>query len=144
MSMPLARSGVTKAYSLPWLDLPPGMGGVHPIAADVNRFCGTLTLGPGDAFNFHYHAAQDEVIYVIDGSMESWVGEDQALLGTGDVMVVPRGTVHACFNTSDRPLHLFIVISPLLADVEHEWKMSDSHGWAMVDVSSEEPWASMR
>jgi mannose-6-phosphate isomerase-like protein (cupin superfamily) len=144
MAMPLAEFGITKAEDLEWLELQPGMGGGYPIAADANRYCGTLTLGPGDAFNFHHHPSQDEVIYIIEGSMESWVGEEKAMLSAGDVMMVPKGTVHACFNTSNRPLRLFIVISPLLPKVDEDWRMSESHGWAMVDVSGEQPWASLR
>lgn len=92
MAMLLAKHGRTKADHLEWLELPPGMGGGHPIAADAHRYCGTLTLGPGDAFNFHHHPKQDEVIYVVDGSMEAWIGKDKALPGNGDVMVVPKGT----------------------------------------------------
>ena len=59
-------------------------------------------------------------------------------------MIVPKGTVHACFNTSGSPLKLFSVLSPLLDDVGEEWIMGNPYGWEMVDVSGEEPWASLR
>ena len=144
MSMPIAKPGITKAADLGWIDLPPGMGGGAPIAASAQRYCGTLTLGPGDAFNFHHHPRQDEVIYVMEGSMEGWLEQQRATLGPGDVIVAPAGVVHACFNTSDQPLKLFVVLSPLLADVGEDWEMADGHGWEMVDVSGEEPWASLR
>ena len=144
MSMPIAKPGITKAKDLDWLDLPEGMGGGVPIAASSHRYCGTLTLGPGDAFNFHHHPHQDEVIYVIDGTMEGWVNHDRSIFGPGDVIVALAGTVHACFNTSQQPLKLFIVLSPLIADVEEDWRMVDNYGWEMVDVSCEEPWVSLR
>ena len=59
-------------------------------------------------------------------------------------MVVPKGTVHACFNTSGSPLKLFVVLSPLLDDVGEEWIMGNGYGWEMVDVSGVDPWASLR
>ena len=144
MTMPMATPGITRGSELGWIELPPGMGGGAPIAASQHRYCGTLTLGPGDAFNFHHHPRQDEVIYVIDGTMEGWIKQDRSTLGPGDVIVAPAGTVHACFNTSQHPVKLFIVLSPLLVNVEEDWKMVDRYGWEMIDVSGEEPWVSLR
>jgi mannose-6-phosphate isomerase-like protein (cupin superfamily) len=123
------------------IDLLSGMGWAVPIVASPHRYCGTLTLGPGDGFNFHLHPRQDEVI---DGMMEGWAKQDRSVLGPGDLIFAPAGTVHASFNTWQRPLKLFIVLSPLIAVVKEEWRMIDGDGWEMVDVSGEEPWISIR
>jgi mannose-6-phosphate isomerase-like protein (cupin superfamily) len=120
------------------------MGTAFPIAASPDRYCGTLTLNPGDGFNFHYHSHHDEVVYVIQGAVEGWVGQDRAVLGPGDVMFAPAGTVHANFNVSQQPVKLLNILSPLVPDVSEEWRMTDTHGWEMVDVSKEQPWASLR
>ena len=120
------------------------MGTAVPIAASADRYCGTLTLGPGDAYNFHYHPRQDEVVYVIEGKMECWVGQNYSILGPGDLMFAPAGTVHATFNPSQQPLRLLNILSPLVPGVSEEWRMTESHGWEMVDVSGEQPWATLR
>jgi mannose-6-phosphate isomerase-like protein (cupin superfamily) len=139
-----AKPGITKAEELVSIDLAPGIGWAVPIVASSHRYCGTLTLGPGDGFNFHLHPHQDEVIYVIEGRIEGWANQNRSVLGPGDVIFAPAGTVHASFNTWQRPVKLFVVLSPLIARVKEEWRMIDSYGWEMVDVSGEEPWISLR
>jgi hypothetical protein len=64
-----AKPGISKGEHLASLALHSGMGTAVPIVASPDRYCGTLTLGPGDAFNFHYHPRQDELVYVIEGTM---------------------------------------------------------------------------
>jgi uncharacterized cupin superfamily protein len=93
--------------------------------ADRN-YCGTLILGPGDGFNFHYHPRQDEVVYVIEGEMEAWVGQHCSIIGPGDMMFAPAGIVHANFTVSQQPVKLLNILSPLIPDVPEEWRMTDS------------------
>ena len=124
------------------------MGTAFPIAASSDRYCGTLILGPGDGFNFHYHSRQDEVVYVIEGKMDAWVGQDCSVIGPGDMMLAPAGIVHADFNVSQQPVKLLNVLSPLIPDVPEEWRMTDSWlgdgrrrwraavGWSSQDLSA--------
>ena len=49
MPVPMAKPGVNKAAALPWLDLPPGMGGATPISASKHSYVGTVVLQPGGA-----------------------------------------------------------------------------------------------
>jgi hypothetical protein len=60
------------------------------------------------------------------------------------MMFAPPATVHANFNVSQHPVRLFITLSPLIANVSDEWRMTETHGWEMVDVSGEEPWTFLR
>ena len=76
------------------------------MAASPDRYCGTLTLNPGDGFSFYYHSHQDEFVYVIEGRGGRWVGQERAVLGPGDVKFAPAGTVHANFNFSHQPVKL--------------------------------------
>ncbi len=59
---------------------------------------GDLVFEPGDGFNFHYHPNQDEALYLIDGSLEAWIGEEKRTLLAGDTMWLPKGTVHVVFQ----------------------------------------------
>ena len=42
----------------------PGMGSLGSIADSSDRILGDLFFAPGDAFNFHHHPNQEEVLYV--------------------------------------------------------------------------------
>ena len=139
-----AKPGISRGEQLAPVALPPGMGTAFPIAASSDRYCGTLILGPGDGFNFHYHSRQDEVVYVIEGKMEAWVGQDCSVIGPGDMMLAPAGIVHANFNVSQQPVKLLNILSPLIRDVPEEWRMTETHGWEMVDVGGEQPWVGLR
>ena len=97
---------------------------------------GGTGVAPGDSFNFHHHPNQEEVIYVTEGSLEGWVDEEKTIMRAGDSLVLPPGTVHACFNVSDQTTKMVVVLSPKIE--------TEEMGFELVDVSSEEPWASLR
>ena len=49
-------------------------------------------------------------------------------------MYLDAGVVHASYNDGDETAHLQVVIGPSLGE----------GGYGLVDVSAEEPWASLR
>jgi len=59
-------------------------------------------------------------------------------------MFTPAGTVHANFNVSHQPVKLLNILSPLVPGVSEERRMTETHGWEMIDVSNEQPWAGLR
>ena len=95
-----------------------------------------VKLLPGKGHDFHTHPHQEEVILVRSGSVEQWVDRERKELTVGDVAVIPMGTVHATFvpETATEPVRLFVVLGPSFGPA----------GYEAVDVSTEEPWASMR
>jgi quercetin dioxygenase-like cupin family protein len=92
-----------------------------------------VRMPPGKAHAFHRHPAMEEIIYVISGRAEQWVGHNSRLLGTGEIAHIPRNVVHGTYNTSDDTLVFLAILSP--AKFEGPW---------LVDVSQEEPWRSIR
>ena len=52
----------------------------------------------------------------------------------GDSVYIDAGVVHASYNDGDETAHLQVVIGPSLGE----------GGYGLVDVSGEEPWASLR
>ncbi len=91
------------------------------------------TFQPGECHNFHTHPELEEVIYILEGELEQWVNKECKILKKGDIAHIPMGVVHGSFNMSDSEAVILAILSP-----------GSCQGPAAVDVSSEEPWKSMR
>lgn len=92
-----------------------------------------VRMPPGTGHAFHRHPAMEEVIYVVSGVAEQWVGCDVRRLEPGDIAHIPRDEVHGTYNAGDETLVFLAILSPARFD-----------GPALVDVSGEEPWSSLR
>ena len=92
------------------------------------------TFLPGKCHDFHRHPGQEEVIYVIEGSIEQWVLDEKQVLTAGDSVVIPASAVHASFNEGTVPARILAILSPAVGD----------DGYGVEDVSGDEPWASLR
>lgn len=92
-----------------------------------------VRMPPGTGHAFHRHPAMEEIIYVVSGRAEQWVERQSRLLGPGDIAHIPKDTVHGTYNAGDDTLVFLAILSPAIFD-----------GPALVDVSGEEPWASLR
>lgn len=92
------------------------------------------TFLPGKAHPFHFHPGQEEVIYVIEGTIEQWVEAESTTLTRGDAVVIPADVVHATYNDGNDAAKILAILSPAV----------DGDGYAAVDVTADEPWASLR
>jgi quercetin dioxygenase-like cupin family protein len=92
-----------------------------------------VRIPPGQGHAFHRHPEMEEIIYVLEGECEQWVEREQRIMGPGDVAHIPMNMVHCSYNVGDSTLRVLAILSPA--------KIS---GPAMVDVSQEEPWKSLR
>ena len=61
-----------------------------------------MDFAPGASFPRHTHPGE-EIIYVLDGTLEYEVAGRTAILKAGDVLFVPKGTVHAARNVGSKP-----------------------------------------
>jgi quercetin dioxygenase-like cupin family protein len=108
-------------------------------AAPASTGCDTyvvmdVTLAPGGYHAFHKHPDQDEMIIVTAGRIVQWLDSDHAELGVGDSVHIDRDVVHGSYNDFDEPAQLQVVLAP----------SSGEGGYVAVDVSGQEPWASLR
>jgi quercetin dioxygenase-like cupin family protein len=55
---------------------------------------GTVAVQTGNVPK-HTHAGSDEIQYVISGSGTFWLGNEQRQVHPGDLIIIPKGTVHA-------------------------------------------------
>src|SRR5688572_29005577 len=56
-----------------------------------------VRIAPGGGHDFHKHPDQEEVIIVIEGSIEQWIRDEKRQLVPGDTTFIPADTVHASF-----------------------------------------------
>lgn len=90
-------------------------------------------MEPGRSHPFHSHPTREEIIYVISGTAEQWVGQEKKILGPGDMAFIPMGEIHGTWNVGTEMLVFLAILSPAKADEP-----------GLVDHSEEEPWKSLR
>ncbi len=93
-----------------------------------------VNLSPGCGHDFHKHPQQEEVIYVIDGEIEQWVGTEKQTLSAGESAFIPAEKVHASFNVGSAPAKLLAILSPSIGE----------EGYELVEVFDQAPWDTMR
>ncbi len=90
-------------------------------------------MDAGRSHPFHTHPTREEIIYVLSGRAEQWIGTDHRILGPGEMVLIPKGEVHGTYNPFRERLVFLAILSP-----------SNAPEPGIVDVSTEEPWASLR
>jgi quercetin dioxygenase-like cupin family protein len=60
----------------------------------------------------HSHSNNEEIVYVLEGTLRYSVGADTRDLAPGQSMHTPKGTVHAFSNPHDATARALIVMSP--------------------------------
>jgi len=91
---------------------------VAPEVNDAVRFSGgVVDLGLGQGHARHNHPGAEEIIFVISGTGEQMVEDEDGspvtrLVGPGCTIYVPESRFHSTLNTGDGPMQLFVVYSP--------------------------------
>ena len=112
---------------LRWLSNPPVTGAGALTVIDVS-------LAPGKGHDFHKHPDQEEVLLIVAGQVEQWIGEERRILGPGDSAFVPKDVVHASFNAGDGEARIAAILGPCVGDL----------GYVSVEVGAEAPWKTLR
>ena len=90
-------------------------------------------MEPRRSHPFHKHPTREELIYIICGKAEQWVAKEHRILKAGEMAFIPQGEVHGTYNPFDEKLVFLAILAP-----------SNAPEPGIVDVSQEEPWASLR
>ena len=109
-----------------WLCRPDVVKNEHLLLVRAN-------MDPFRSHPFHKHPTREELIYIISGLAEQWVGHEKRLLKPGEMAFVPMGEVHGTYNPFPEKLVFLAILSPAQAAEP-----------GIVDVSTQEPWASLR
>lgn len=94
-----------------------------------------VSLDPGQGHDFHRHPGQEEMIIVKRGAITQYLERESTTLQPEDSVFIEADVVHASFNDGHETAHLQVIIAPSLGV---------DTGYGLVDVSAEEPWASVR
>jgi quercetin dioxygenase-like cupin family protein len=68
---------------------------------------------PGGVHKIHAHDDTEQVFFVYEGTGEFLLGEEWFGIKKGDLIFVPKDTVHAAKNSSDSTLILIFISIPL-------------------------------
>jgi quercetin dioxygenase-like cupin family protein len=71
-----------------------------------------LTMPAGLSTGLHVHRVQEETFYVLEGEGEWQVGDQLVRAKPGTFVFIPPGVPHNIGNSSDRPVRMFLTVSP--------------------------------
>jgi uncharacterized cupin superfamily protein len=74
--------------------------------------CSLYELPPGErSWPYHYHTANEEAMFVLDGTGTLRLGDDELQLSSGDFVTIPADEDggHQVVNDSDEPLRYVMV-----------------------------------
>ena len=86
---------------------------------------------PGRGAPTHLHAVE-EVLSVLIGEAEMWVGEERATVTTGQSVVVPAGRPHGFRNTGTGTLHVQAILAAPIFEAAFEDARETSRRWLPV------------
>jgi mannose-6-phosphate isomerase-like protein (cupin superfamily) len=80
---------------------------------------GTVAVQSGNVFK-HFHADANEIQLILDGAGSFWLGDREVQVKAGDLIIIPKGTVHAGSRaTEGRFRALAIKLPPQRPDDTH-------------------------
>src|SRR5256714_144152 len=83
---------------------------------------------PGHGAPTHLHAVE-EVLHVLEGEADVWVGERHETLKPGQLMIVPAGIKHGFANSGAGTLHIQSTLSPPGVEAGHRHKPQNPRLW---------------
>ena len=67
-------------------------------------------MPPAGTSGIHKHLEADEFFYVLDGSGQIFLGDEEHKIGPGDFVFVPVNTYHRITSSEGDPLHVMFVL----------------------------------
>ena len=76
----------------------------------------------------HLHAVE-EVLHVLDGQAEVWIGDARATLTGGQLVIVPAGRKHGFSNTGTSTLHIRSTLASPVFEAAYDDKRETPRRW---------------
>ena len=72
-------------------------------------------IAPGGEASRHYHVAEAQIIYILQGEADVALGEAAPRrVGPGTVIRIPKGLVHEIVTAGETPLEVLVLYAPPL------------------------------
>jgi mannose-6-phosphate isomerase-like protein (cupin superfamily) len=84
----------------------------HRNSVIVNQSLAEARLPAGGTTASHYHPQTEEIYYILEGTGRMQVGEETRVVGPGDAIAIPPGSVHQITNTGDGLLKFLCCCAP--------------------------------
>jgi mannose-6-phosphate isomerase-like protein (cupin superfamily) len=76
----------------------------------------------------HLHAVE-EVLHVLDGHADVWIGDERATLTRGQLVIVPAGRKHGFSNTGTTVLHIQSTLAAPVFEAAYDDKHETPRRW---------------
>ena len=78
---------------------------------------GVVFVPPGMGHDRHNHPGSEEIIFIISGTGEQMIEDDNGTpetrqVGPGCTIFIPESRYHSTLNTGTEPMQIFVVYSP--------------------------------
>ena len=83
---------------------------------------------PGHGAPSHLHAVE-EVLHVLEGEADVWVGAQHATLTGGQLMIVPAGVKHGFANSGKGTLHIQSTLAAPVFEAAYDDKRETPRRW---------------
>ena len=95
----------------------PGLGAVDEfltsnMAGRLQVIMSTIEPGGGSGVEPYTHDSDEEVVVVLAGVLDLWVGDEHHVLGEGDAITFPSRLPHWNANHGDGPVTLLFCLTP--------------------------------
>jgi len=76
----------------------------------------------------HLHAVE-EVLHVLDGKADVWIGDEHATLTSGQLVIVPAGRKHGFSNAGATVLHIESTLAAPVFEAAYDDKRETPRRW---------------
>jgi quercetin dioxygenase-like cupin family protein len=90
---------------------------------------------PGHGAPSHIHAVE-EVLRILAGRAEVWVGEERLAVEAGCSVIIPAGAVHGFTNVASETLRVLAILAAPIFEAHYTDDGRDSRRWGPRDPSS--------
>lgn len=81
------------------------------IDQSAEQTLGQVIIYSGKKNTFHAHPNCEELMYILDGECDHWLGEEKYHLVSGMTIIIPKDVEHYAIVTSETPLKAMIFYS---------------------------------
>ena len=85
-------------------------------------------IAPGNGAPTHSHPVE-EVLTVLEGEAEMWLGEERAAVSAGQTFIVPAGRKHGFRNVGAATLHIHAVLASAVFEAVFEGSTETVRRW---------------